>query len=425
MTNNNPKKILFVSRPIAPPWDEASKNFAYNLAKEIAGNNSDLEIHLMTKGTLPDLPKNIIQHPIYTSSQNDIGFSQKIRMIWFLIRNARKFDFVHLFFTPTKLNSLILKYILKKGQAQDLSLQNNQTKIIQTIATLREDLFSDEEIKKMIFGDKIITYSEYAKNKLQKLGFDNVAKIYPGIDLEEYKPKNSEYEEKNNNKDVIPEDRISSADRRIRNSSIRNPETESEQKSFETNKNKNRFTVNFTGEYVRLGAMDDIIDSFIKISQKIPEAKLSLAVRVKNEKDAEKKKKVIAKLKKNNLLERVSFHDDGNYKMSDIYNLCDISLFPVRNMKGKFDVPLAVIEAMACAKPVILSDIQILKEFANEKNSLTIKAGNIKQLIQAILELYQDEKKRFTLGKQAREYVAENFNIQKAGREYSKIYNSL
>ena len=35
MKNNTTKKILFVSRPIAPPWDEASKNFAYNLAKEI------------------------------------------------------------------------------------------------------------------------------------------------------------------------------------------------------------------------------------------------------------------------------------------------------------------------------------------------------------------------------------------------------
>ena len=374
MPNNNPKKILFVSRPIAPPWDEASKNFAYNLAKEIANNNSDLEIHLMTKGILSDLPKNIIQHPIYTSSQNDIGFSQKIRMIWFLIRNARRFDFVHLFFTPTKFNSLILKLIFE--------IFARQTKIIQTIATIREDLFSDEEIKSMMFGDKIVTYSEYAQKRLKKMGFNNVQKIYPGINLEDYKPKNS-------------------AD------------------------NKADFVINFTGEYIRLGAMDDVIDSFIKISQKIPESKLSLAVRVKNEKDAKKKKEVIAKLKKNNLLKRVSFHDDGNYQMSDIYNLCDISVFPVRNMKGKFDVPLAVIEAMACAKPVILSDIPILKEFSNENNSIQIEAGSVNQLNKAILNLYENKELRLSLGKQAREYVLRNFNIQTAGKKYAKIYKSL
>ena len=371
MTNNNPKKILFVSRPIAPPWDEASKNFAYNLAKEIANNNSDLEIHLLTKGILSDLPKNIIQHPIYTSSQNDIGFSQKIRMIWFLIRNARKFDFAHLFFTPTKFNSLILKLIFK--------IFARQTKIIQTIATIREDLFSDEEIKSMMFGDKIVTYSEYAQKRLKKMGFNNVQKIYPGIDLEDYKPKNNEND-------------------------------------------KASFVINFTGEYIRLGAMDDVIESFIRISKKIPEARLSLAVRVKNEKDAGKKKKVIAKLKRNNLLKRVSFHDDGNYKMSDIYNLCDISVFPVHNMKGKFDVPLAVIEAMACAKPVILSDIPILKEFANEKNSIQIEAGDVNQLTEAILNLYKNKERRLSLGKQSHQYVLQNFNIQKAGKEYAEIY---
>ena len=38
------------------------------------------------------------------------------------------------------------------------------------------------------------------------------------------------------------------------------------------------------------------------------------------------------------------FSDDGQYLMPAVYNLCDISLFPVSDMKGKFDVPLAVIE---------------------------------------------------------------------------------
>ncbi len=375
---NNSKEILFVSRPIAPPWDEASKNFAYNLAKEIADNNSNLEIHLMTKGILPDLPKNIIQHPIYTSSQNDFSLSQKLRMLWFLIWNTRKFNVTHLLFTPTKFNSLILKSIFRTFA--------RQTKIIQTIATLREDLFSDNEIRKIMFGDKIVTYSEYAKNKLQSLGFDNIEKIYPGIDLDEYSPKNLS--------SVISEDKTS-------------------------------FIINFTGEYVRLGAMDDVINAFITVSKKIPKAKLSLAVRVKNEKDAKKKKEVVAKLHKNNLLKKVSFHDDGNYKMSDIYNLCDISLFPVRDMKGKFDVPLAVIEAMACEKPIILSNISILKEFANEKNSLTIEAGNVKQLIEAILFLYDNKHKSTHLGIYARIYVKENFSIEKTKKEYLKIYNSL
>ncbi len=364
------KKILFVTRPIAPPWDEASKNFAYNLAKEIAKNNSDLEIHLLTKGILPNLPKNIIQHQIYTSSQNDFDFWQKLRSLLFQVKSRNRFDIVHHFFTPTLLSSFLIKNFLR-GKA----------KTIQTIATLREDLFSDKQIRQMMFGDKIITYSEYAKSQLEKLDFNNVQKIYPGIDLEDYKPK--------------------------------------------IGNNRANFVVNFTGEYIRLGAMDDVIKSFITVSKKILSAKLSLAVRIKNSKDAKKKKEVIKKLKKENLLKKVSFYDDGNYKMSDIYNLCDVSIFPVHNMKGKFDVPLAVIEAMSCAKPVIISDIPILQEFSNKNNSIQIKTGDITGLTQAILNLYKNKEKRLTIGKQARQYVLENFSIQTASKKYSKIYKSL
>jgi len=376
------KKILYVSRPIAPPWDEASKNFAHNLSKKITTSNSDLEIHLMTNGKLKNLPNNIVQENIYTSSQNDFGFWQKVYLIRYLIRytflNSHKYDLVHLFFTPTRLTSWILKRILRK------------TKVIQTIATLREDLFSEKEIKKIMFEDIIVTYSEYAKNKLQTLGFNNVQRIYPGIDLENYKQKMK-------NEKLLEKYGFCNTD----------------------------FIINFTGEYTRLNAIDDVTNSFIEISKKIPEAKLSLAVRVKNKKDKNKKEKIIAKLKEKDLLDNIAFHDDGNYEMSDIYNLCDLSLFPVRNMNGKFDIPLAVIEAMACEKPVIISDIPILKEFSNENNSIQVRAGNVKDITKAVLTLYNDKEKTKNFGNSARKYVQENFDLEKASRKYSEIYKSF
>jgi nicotinate-nucleotide--dimethylbenzimidazole phosphoribosyltransferase len=45
----------------------------------------------------------------------------------------------------------------------------------------------------------------------------------------------------------------------------------------------------------------------------------NLIARVKNEKDACKKKDIIAKLKKENILDRVAFIDDGSYEMQDIF----------------------------------------------------------------------------------------------------------
>lgn len=374
MENSQNKRILLVTRPICPPWDEASKNFAFYLAKNI----QNFKIGLLTKEILPDLPENVIQNPIYTS----VNFNFWQKMI--LIKNLRKlqndFDVFHYLFTPAKLNTFLIKRFINF----------KKIKSIQTIATLREDLYSDEEIKSLMFGDLIITYSDYAKNKLNKLGFQNVQRIYPGIDLEEYQKteKDEELMEKNN---------IAKTD----------------------------FVINFTGEYTRLGAIDLVVNSFIALSKSIPNAKLALAVRIKNKDDAEKKEEIIKKLEEKKLLEKVSFFDDGSYKMSDVYNLCDISIFPVQDMKGKFDVPLAVVEAMACEKPMIISDLPVLQEFANPENSVRIKVGDEKALVEAIIELYNNPEKRRKTGQAARAYVENNFDIKNIAQEYEKVYEQI
>ncbi|MDO8529377.1 MAG: glycosyltransferase family 4 protein [bacterium] len=368
------KKVLLVTRPICPPWDEASKNFAYYLAQNI----KNFEVSLLTNRILPGLPENIHQKPIYTSS----GFSyfQKLRLIKHLRKMRNDFDIIHYLFTPTKQNSFLIKKFA----------QSKRAKSIQTIATLREDLFSDADLKSTLFADLIITYSEYSKNKLEALGFENVKRIYPGIDTTLYSPapKNPEFMKKNK---ISPND----------------------------------FVINFAGEYTRLGAIDDVIDSFVEVSRRIPEVKLSLAVRIKNEKDAQKKKEVMEKLKQNNILNKVFFHDKesgGEYKMPDIYNLCDVSLFPARDMNGKFDVPLAVIEAMSCEKPVIISDLPILQEFANEQNSVTIKAGDIEKLSEKILDIYNNKEKYAEIGRNAGKFVEQNFDIRKVAEKYEEVY---
>jgi glycosyltransferase involved in cell wall biosynthesis len=374
---NLKRKILLITRPIAPPWDEASKNFAYYLAKNV----TKLEFGLLTNGILPDLSKNILQKPIYTS--NDFNFFQKFRLVKNLRKLKKEFDILHFLFTPTKFNVFLMKYLASRSK-------NSRIKTIQTVATLREDLYSEKEIRKLMFGDLIVTYSDYAKNKLNRLGFDNVRRIYPGIDLEEFQ------------------------------------KTEKDKKiMFQKNISEKDFVINFTGEYSRLGAIDVVIDSFLETARQIPDIKLVLAVRIKNKKDATKKEEVIAKLKKNGLLERVCFFDNGRYAMPSVYNLCDISLFPVSNMKGKFDIPLAVVEAMACKKPVILSDLPILSELNNKRNSVIIKKDDEKKLSNAVLDLYRDSEKRIRLGNEARKFAEENFNIKNISEMYQKIYEEL
>ncbi|OGI16385.1 MAG: hypothetical protein A3J63_01735 [Candidatus Moranbacteria bacterium RIFCSPHIGHO2_02_FULL_40_12b] len=378
------KKILLVTRPICPPWDEASKNFAYNLAKNIR----DCEITLLTCGKISRLSENIKQEPIYSSVR--FNFFQKLRLVIFLFFNARKYDVIHLLFTPTKTNGWIIKYILKSPLIPLWKRGRIKVKIIQTIATLREDLYGDAEIKKMLFGDRIITYSQHAKNKLNSLGFNNVTQVYPGIDLEHYSPT---------------------------------PKSNLQPTTY--NLQPDDFVVTYPGEYARLGAANDIMDMILRYSSilKNNNIKLVFACRVKNEMDARKKEEVKRKLEAAGCLDNVIFTDTVS-DMAELYNISDVVIFPVRDMKGKFDVPLAVTEAMACGKPVILSDLAILKEFANENNSVIIKNGDIEQLKSSILDLYQNKNKREEVGKNGRKYIEANFDIKIVAERYKEIYLS-
>jgi phosphatidylinositol alpha-1,6-mannosyltransferase len=376
------KRILLLTRPICPPWDEGSKNFAYTLAKH-AG---DFEIHILTCGLLADIADradNIIQHQIYTSPKWD--WPQKIRAYIFLLKDfllkgGNDYDILHSFFTPTKLNVFALK----------LCLRNKKIKTIQTLATLRDDLYDVEKLKKIIYADFIITYSDYAKEKLEKMGFENVKRIYPGIDIEKYSPA---------------------------------PKKPELAKKFATNEND--FVINYTGEYVRLGDMDDVADSFIDLVRAHKNFKLHLAVRVRNAKESRKKWEIMNRLEKENILGRAVFFDDGSYEMQDIFNLCDISIFPARTMAGKFDIPLAVIEAMACGKPVIASNIERLKYFLNSENSILIPSGNREALKENILYLYNNPEARNDLARKGINFVRENFDIMKIVKEYEDIYRNL
>jgi glycosyltransferase involved in cell wall biosynthesis len=384
------KKILLVTRPICPPWDEASKNFAYHLAQNVR----DFELHLMTSASckIDNLPGNVKQEPIYKSVV--FNFPQKLRSLIYQILSRKSFDIIHYCFTPAKLNSFFIQHLIK----------NKKMKTVQTIATLREDLFSGVEIKKLMFGNVIITYSKYARNKLEKLGFKNaspgselgstttrVEQIYPGIDLNLYSPAPKNFS-------LMSQLGISQGD----------------------------FVVVYPGEYTRLGNIDNLINKIIKDFNILEKnnIKFTLAFRVKNEKDSRKKEEIKKTLEKHKIESQVLLPDTF-MTMEKIYNLADVVIFPVENMEGKFDVPLAVIEAMACARPVIISDLPILNEFAGDTISVKIKAGDMEELFEKILDIHKNRKRYENIGENAKKFAEENFDIKKVAERYQDVYKKL
>ncbi len=375
------KNILFVTRPLSPPWDEASKNFAYDLACNISEHN----ITILVDNYISDTPAHITQKKIYTD--NHLSLKQKVYLLRYLKRYSNEFDAIHLLFTPTKLNSKIIKKILSCSGRTCPSTP--QSKVIQTVATLRDDLYSKEDLQKILFGDIIVTYSKWAQKKLQNLGFDNTHQIYPGLNLSKFTPGNK-------NAKLMQKWHI----------------------------NKNDFVVTYPGEFARLGATDLIVDTFLKLwdNPSNHNIKYLCACRIKNDADAKKKQDVIKKIKNAGHIDKVIFTDTFG-DMNAIYNLSDTIIFPVTNMKGKFDVPLAMIEPYACKKPVITSDLELFKEFSNENINVIVKRDNVGALKNAILNLQKNPQKRINLGENAYKFAHETFDIKKTAQKYQDIYD--
>lgn len=372
------KKVLLATRPLVPPWDEASKNFAYFLGREILDHKLTL---LTTREKLSGLPPTVSEVPIF--QDRHLNLFAKLKLFRYLRRVRADFDITHYLFTPTKQNSTLIKWFA----------QPTHGKTIQTIATLREDLYTSDELKELLFAHHITVYTDATREKLARLGFTNVTRIYPGIDLNLYRPAAKDPA-------VLTSYGIQSTD----------------------------FLAIYPGEYVRLGATDILFEAWKDFFQKNPSTnmKFLFACRIKNDQDQAKRSELQRKTKELGLEEKILFQDThATVNMAALYNTADVVLFPVENLRGKFDVPLVIIEAYACGKPVILTDLKEFAEFTNPEICVTVPTDSSSAITDSVAYLKDNMEKSQVIGQAARAYAEANFDLRDTARAYSNLYASL
>lgn len=84
---------------------------------------------------------------------------------------------------------------------------------------------------------------------------------------------------------------------------------------------------------------------------------------------------------------------------------------------------LALMEAMACGLAVIGSDVGGIKTLlSGGKNGLLVPPSDSIALAAAVIELLKDRKKQEELGRNAREFIRENFSQEKMVEETERVY---
>jgi len=105
------------------------------------------------------------------------------------------------------------------------------------------------------------------------------------------------------------------------------------------------------------------------------------------------------------------------------YNLCDIFVLPSIHKSDAFGI--SQLEAMACGKPVISTNLKgSAVPWVNQhmKTGLIVEPKNSKALAEAIIYLLENEKLRKKMRMNARKRVLKYFTLQRMIRETFKIY---
>lgn len=109
-------------------------------------------------------------------------------------------------------------------------------------------------------------------------------------------------------------------------------------------------------------------------------------------------------------------------KKIDCYNECDIFILPSKN-EG---MPLAALEAMSCAKPIILAQSSYTQGFIeNGKDGFIINQQSPSQWAKCIIELINNPRLQRKVGILARKKVLKNFQWEQISKQHLKVYTQI
>ena len=105
---------------------------------------------------------------------------------------------------------------------------------------------------------------------------------------------------------------------------------------------------------------------------------------------------------------------------------CDVFVAPFRNTDGVADQPLSILEAMACGKPVIATNVGGIPEIVEHKiNGLLVEPDNVHELKNALLYILENKNEAKEMGDNATKYVAENYSVDAVVEKMERIYEEM
>jgi glycosyltransferase involved in cell wall biosynthesis len=168
----------------------------------------------------------------------------------------------------------------------------------------------------------------------------------------------------------------------------------------------------YVGRFVTIKDLPTLIRAFAQVARRVERARLALVG------DGEERRRLEALVAELKLAERVRFVG-WRQDVEEVYGALDVCVLSSLN-EG---TPVALIEAMAAAKPVVATAVGGVEDVVKDgRTGLVVPARDVDRLADAMLRLAEDPALRSSLGRMARCEVAGRFSSERLIARIGDIY---
>jgi len=367
-TSSRPR-VLLVSKPVAPPWNDSAKN----LARDLARHGRRFAYHVLTVPGYAPEGEAVVAEPIYRDRGSFApALSANLRVFARLLRRDQA-AVRHFLFAPNPRASL----------AARLACAWRRVPTLQTVVSFPR---GDRGLGALLFGDRVAVLSEHGRRRLMRAGVDEarLRHIAPGVGIP-----------------PLP------SDEQRRKARLRRGLDDAP-------------LVLFAGDYEFSSGARTLAEAIPRVLAQ-GAASFVLACRDKTRRAARERERVAELLSAPGIRECVRMESEVD-DILDLVAASTLCVMPSESLYAKSDLPLVLLEALARGVPLVVADVDPLREVLRGGGGVAVPPRAPEALARAISGLLADDSHRRLLGAQARASAERHFDVARMSRDYEDLY---
>lgn len=372
-------RVLYVSKPIEPPWHDGSKNLVRDLAEHVV----DIEPWVMVSDAATQLASRVRTLPIYGAAQG--GYAPKLQENARVLRQLLgkpAHDLWHFVFAPNPASSSAAHVAISVQNARTRLNGSKRPRVVQTVASAPR---SYERVRSLLFGDRVVVQSQHTLDRVLGAGAD-ATKL----------------------RKIVPCARAPEAPSQARIATAVPPEAQA------------GYLI-YPGDLEISSGARTVIEAVTRgLTQLGGGLSLLMACRAKTARAAEIQRELEARVP-SDLRSRVHWIGTAQ-DLPALLAGARAVVFPVDDLYGKVDVPLVLLESLALGTPLVLARGGPLEEI---DSALFVPPADPDALIARVDQLLGDAAlARDLVTRGAREF-AEKFSPETVAAQYRALYAEL